>query len=67
MEIGKASNLNGVHFSSNIGIGLNYEIFKSFNANLNPMFKYQINTYTDNSNDFKPYFIGLYSGLSYSF
>lgn len=67
MEIGKATNLNSVHFSSNVGIGFKYRFFKSFETNFNPMFKYQINTYTENVGNFKPYFIGLYSGLSYKF
>lgn len=67
MEIGKANNLNQIHFSSNVGLGFKYKFLKSFEANFNPMFKYQINTYTDNSGNFKPYFIGLYSGLSFKF
>lgn len=67
MSIGEASNLNKIHFSSNIGIGFKYSFFKSLEANFNPMFKYQLNTYTDSSGNFKPYFIGLYSGISYRF
>jgi hypothetical protein len=67
MEIGQATNLNKVHFSSNIGIGFRYNFLKSLEANFNPMFKYQMNTYTDNFGNFRPYFIGLYSGLSYKF
>jgi len=67
MEIGEANNLNKVHFSSNLGVGFKYTLLKSFEVNFNPMFKYQLNTYTDNSGNFKPYFIGLYSGLSYKF
>jgi hypothetical protein len=67
MEIGKANNLNKVHFSSNVGLGFKYRFLKSFEANFNPMLKYQMNTYTNNSGNFKPYFIGLYSGLSFKF
>lgn len=67
MEIGQANNLNRVHFSSNVGIGFKYSFLKSLEVNFNPMFKYQLNTYTDNAGNFKPYFIGLYSGLSYKF
>lgn len=67
MEIGQANNLNRVHFSSNVGIGFKYTFLKSLEVNFNPMFKYQLNTYTDNAGNFKPYFIGLYSGLSYKF
>ena len=67
MNIGKASNLNNIHFSSNVGLGFKYSFWKSFNANLQPMFKYQINTFNTNSGNFKPYFVGLYSGISFSF
>ena len=67
MEVGRANNLNNIHFSSNVGLGFKYNFWKSFNANFQPMFKYQINTFSENSGDFKPYFIGLYTGVSFSF
>lgn len=67
MSIGEANNLNDVHFSGNFGFGLRYTFWKSFNANFQPMLKYQFNTFSENSGNFKPYFVGLYTGLSYSF
>lgn len=67
MVIGEANNLNNIHFSSNVGLGFKYSFWKSFNANFQPMFKYQINTFSENSGNFKPYFIGLYTGISFSF
>jgi len=67
MSIGSANNLNNIHFSSNVGLGFKYSFWKNFNANFQPMFKYQINTFSENSGNFKPYFIGLYSGISFSF
>jgi hypothetical protein len=67
MTIGKANNLNNIHFSSNVGLGFKYSFWKNFNANFQPMFKYQINTFSENSGNFKPYFIGLYTGVSFSF
>lgn len=67
MEVGKANNLNDIHFSSNVGLGFKYNFLGNFNANFQPMFKYQINTFNANSSNFKPYFIGLYSGISFSF
>lgn len=66
-ELGEANNLNQVHFSSNVGIGFNYTFWKSFQANFEPMFKYQLNTFSNEAGNFKPYFIGLYSGISYRF
>ncbi|MEX2349666.1 MAG: outer membrane beta-barrel protein, partial [Flavobacteriaceae bacterium] len=65
--IGSANNLNEFSFSTNIGFGLDYKFSKRFIFNLEPMFKYQINPYSDNSVDFKPYYLGVYSGFSYRF
>ena len=66
-NVGQAQNLNSIHFSTNIGVGFKYRFFKSFEANFEPMFKYQVNTFSRDSGNFKPYFIGLYSGISFSF
>lgn len=65
--LGEANNLSKVHFSSNVGLGFKYQITKSFQINVEPMVKYQFNTFSNNSGDFKPLFIGLYSGISYGF
>lgn len=65
--LGEASNLNDVHFSTNLGIGFKYEIFKSFEASLEPIFKYQLGAFSKNDGNFKPYILGLYTGLSFKF
>lgn len=67
MNLGKANNLNNVSYSGNFGVGLNYTFWKSFSANVQPMLKYQFNTFSEDSGNFKPYFIGVYSGISYKF
>ena len=67
MNIGEASNLNTVHFSTNVGMGFRYNFLKSFQANVEPMFKYQINTFSDGAGNFKPFLFGLYTGVSYKF
>jgi hypothetical protein len=67
MNIGEASNLNKIHFSSNIGLGFNYNFFKNFDAKVEPVFKYQINTFSNDAGNFKPYIFGVYSGISYTF
>lgn len=66
-SIGEANNLNPLSFSTNVGLGLDYKITKKIVFNLEPMFKYQINAYTDNNIDFKPYYLGVYTGFSYRF
>jgi hypothetical protein len=66
-NMGEASNINSVSFSTNVGVGFKYRIFDSLEASFEPMFKYQLNTFSNNSGNFKPYFIGLYSGISFNF
>lgn len=66
-DLGNASNLNDLNFSGNVGVDLDYKINKSWYLNVAPMFKYQFNTYSGNSGDFRPYYFGLYSGLNYKF
>ncbi|MFT4800843.1 MAG: hypothetical protein ACI93N_000606 [Flavobacteriaceae bacterium] len=65
--LGEASNLSSISFTTNVGFGLNYSFSKKLMINIEPMFKYQLNPYTDSSVDFKPYYIGVYSGLSFKF
>lgn len=65
--IGEAINVNKVSYSANFGLGLNYKMTKKINLNFEPMFKYQINTFNDTSGDFKPYFIGIYTGIGFKF
>ncbi|EDM45467.1 hypothetical protein SCB49_06657 [unidentified eubacterium SCB49] len=65
--LGEANNLSDVSFSTNVGLGLSYQLSKRFKFNVEPMFKYQLNPYTDTSVDFKPYYVGVYSGLSFKF
>lgn len=67
MSIGKANNLNSIHFSGNLGLGLKYNIWKKIEAHVEPIFKYQVNTFANDSGNFKPYIFGVYSGLSYTF
>lgn len=66
-RIGEATNMNDISYSANLGFGVNYKLSNKLNINLEPQFKYQINTFSDTSGEFQPYFIGVYSGLSYKF
>ena len=65
--LGKATNINNTSFSANFGLGFDFKILDKFNLNLEPVFKYQLNTFNNTSGNFKPYFIGIYSGLSFKF
>lgn len=64
---GEANNINDVSYSANFGLGLSYKISKKIDLNLEPMFKYQINTFNDTYGDFQPFFIGVYSGFAIKF
>ena len=65
--LGEANNLNDTSYSTNLGIGLEYKISKTLNFNFDPMFKYQLNAFSNDAGNFKPYILGVYSGLSYRF
>ena len=65
--LGSANNLSNISFATNIGLGLHYKMSSKFRLNVEPMFKYQLNPYTDSSVSFKPYYLGVYTGLSFKF
>ncbi len=67
IELGEAKNLSKVHLSTNLGLGFKYQLVKSFQLHFEPILKYQFNTFSQESNNFKPAFIGLYTGVSYQF
>ncbi len=66
-KIGEADNLNSIHFSTNVGLGLKYGVTNKVNLKMEPVFKYQINTFNSDSGGFKPYIFGIYTGVSYTF
>lgn len=67
IQIGEANNINDLSYSANFGFGINYNFSEKIKLNVEPTFKYQINTFNDSSGDFQPFFIGVYTGLSYKF
>ena len=66
-ELGEATNLNDVSFSTNIGVGIDYKFSDQLEFNLEPMLKYQINTFSGNTGNFRPYSVGVYTGVSFRF
>ncbi|MBE7641462.1 hypothetical protein GUB10_14070 [Salegentibacter sp. BLCTC] len=65
-RLGEAKNINKVSFSTNIGVGLDYKLFDNFKLNVEPIFKYQLETF-DDAPGVKPFYFGVYSGVSFSF
>jgi hypothetical protein len=66
-KLGKATYLNSINFSGNLGFDFNYSLNRKWSLNLNPMFKAQLNTFSEKSNGFSPFNLGIYSGLKYTF
>ena len=66
-EIGEANNLNNMNFSTNVGIGVDYKISNKVLINIEPVFKYQLNTFSNDTGNFRPYSVGVYTGLSFKF
>ncbi|MDQ7916650.1 outer membrane beta-barrel protein [Mesonia sp. MT50] len=66
-NLGEANNLNKLSFSTNLGVGFGYEISKKLDFNVEPTFKYQLNTFSGNTNGFKPYYFGVYTGINFKF
>ena len=66
-EIGEANNANDVNFSANAGVGLNYKFTPKIQLNLEPVFKYQLNTFSETAGSFRPFSVGVYSGIRFKF
>lgn len=66
-EMGEANNVNNLNFSTNIGLGLNYQFTPKIQLSMEPIFKYQLNTFSETAGDFRPYSVGVYSGVRYKF
>ncbi|WP_420401496.1 outer membrane beta-barrel protein [Flagellimonas sp.] len=66
-EVGEANNANSMNFSTNVGLGFNYKFSPKVQLNLEPVFKYQLNTFSDTSGSFRPFSVGVYSGFSFKF
>ncbi|TBW27781.1 hypothetical protein [Gramella sp. KN1008] len=65
-NLGEASNINSTSFSTNIGLGMDYKLNDQFSISLEPIFKYQLNTF-NNVNNVQPVNFGIYSGLNLKF
>jgi len=66
-EMGEANNINSVNFSTNVGFGVNYKFSPKVQLDIEPVFKYQLNTFSETDGTFNPFSVGVYSGLSFKF
>jgi hypothetical protein len=67
-EIGYLSNIRNVNYSGNAGLGMIYHVSKKLNLMLEPRFRYFLNSINDSTlPSTRPYSIGLYTSLNYTF
>ncbi|PKP29353.1 MAG: hypothetical protein CVU01_00425, partial [Bacteroidetes bacterium HGW-Bacteroidetes-18] len=66
-SLGSSNNLRSLNFSGNIGLDIDYSIYKNLFINVSPMFKVQTNTFSKNSGSLQPYYLGVYTGLNFKF
>jgi hypothetical protein len=67
-DIGYLTNVRSVNYSGNAGIGMIYHIHERFSLLLEPRFRYFLNSVNDASlPTTRPYALGLYTGISYTF
>lgn len=65
--MGEATNVNWLNLSSNLGLGIRYAINPGMQLRVEPMFKYHWNTFSGGAEGFRPYSMGVYSGLNIRF
>ena len=67
-EIGYLSNIRTVNYSGNAGLGMIYHLGNNLNLMVEPRFRYFLNSVNDSSlPSTRPYSIGLYTGLNFTF
>jgi hypothetical protein len=67
-RIGETRDMNSVNYSTSFGFGLGYGISDKISLHVEPQLRYFLGSLNSNANiNFKPYTIGVYTGLSYQF
>jgi hypothetical protein len=66
--VGKTKDMQGLNYSGTLGLGFKYGVSKRIFLNVEPRIKYYLNSLNSNSSvNYKPYTIGVFTGLSYEF
>jgi len=66
--IGSTKDMESMSYSGTLGVGLKYGLSKRIYLNVEPRVKYYLNSLNRNSAvTYKPYTIGVFTGLSYEF
>lgn len=66
--VGRTRDLETFNYSGTLGLGFKYGLTNRLSLNVEPRFKYFLNSLSSNSSvSYKPYTFGVYTGLSYEF
>lgn len=66
--VGSTKDMESLNYSGTLGIGLKYGLSKRVYLNVEPRVKYYLNSLNSNSAvTYKPYTVGVFTGLSYEF
>ncbi len=66
--VGRTKDLETFNYSGTLGLGFRYGLTNRLSLNVEPRFKYFLNSLSNNSSvSYKPYTFGVYTGLSYEF
>ena len=67
-NIGKTQEIAPVNISGTLGVGVNYALGKKLSVSVEPRVNYYLNSLNTNPDiNFRPYRIGVYTGLNYEF
>ncbi len=68
ISIGETEDMNRMNYAANVGLGIGYRLSPKLEFHLEPQLRYYLHSLSNNPDvDFKPYSIGIYTGLSYRF
>jgi len=66
--LGETSGIRTTNFSTSLSLGMEYQLNSKFSLSMEPSLKYYLNSINKDSNfNYKPYSIGLSSGIRYKF
>ncbi len=67
-HIGKTSDISTINLSGTMGVGFTYNLGRRLSFALEPRMNYYLNSISRNDEvDFRPYRVGFYTGIYYSF
>lgn len=67
-NIGKTQDISPLNFSGAVGVGVNYTLNQNLSLSVEPRINYYLNSINTNPNvDYRPYRIGIFTGVYYEF